>query len=157
MEVTKMRKRVVTDLVSAQAQEQRWLDIEHAATVEVTSENKDFPIESSLSIEHRQGWRAAESGAQTIRLLFDEPQEIRCISLVFEEEKVKRTQEFVLRSGGPFREIVRQQWNFSAPSSTREIEDYRVKLSNVTILELTIVPDIGGGSACASLKHLRLA
>jgi hypothetical protein len=157
VEVTKMRKRLVTDLVSAQGQEQRWLDIEHAATVEVTSENKDFPIESSLSIEHRQGWRAAESGAQTIRLLFDEPQEIRCISLVFEEEKVKRTQEFVLRSGGPFREIVRQQWNFSAPSSTREIEDYRVKLSNVTILELTIVPDIGGGSACASLKHLRLA
>ena len=152
-----MQKLCVTDLVSVHGQEQGWLDIEHAATVEVTSEDKDFPIESSLSIEHRQGWRAAEPGAQTIRLLFDEPQEIRCISLAFEEEKVKRTQEFVLRSGGPFREIVRQQWNFSAPSSTREIEDYRVNLSNVTILELTIVPDIGGGAACASLKRLRLA
>lgn len=156
MDVTKMRKRFVTDLVSVQGQEPGWLDLEHAATVEVTSEDKDFPIESSL-LEHRQGWRAAEPGAQTIRLLFDEPQEIRCISLVFEEEKAKRTQEFVLRSGGPFREIARQQWNFSAPSSTREIEDYRVKLSKVTVLELTIVPDIGGGSACASLRQLRVA
>jgi hypothetical protein len=37
-----------------------------------------------------------------------------------------RTQEFVLRAlsnpGGPFREIVRQQWNFSVPTSTREID-----------------------------------
>lgn len=152
-----MRKRLVTTPVTVQGQGERWLDLEHAATVEVTSENKDFPIESSLSIEHRQGWRAAEPGAQTIRLLFDEPQEIRHISLVFEENEMKRTQEFVLRSGGPFREIVRQQWNFSAPSSTREAEEYRVQLSDVTILELTIVPDLNGGSACASLKSLRLA
>jgi hypothetical protein len=152
-----MRKRLVTTPVTVQGQGERWLDLEHAATVEVTSENKDFPIESSLSIEHRQGWRAAEPGAQTIRLLFDEPQEIRRISLVFEENEMKRTQEFVLRSGGPFREIVRQQWNFSAPSSTREAEEYRVQLSDVTVLELTIVPDLNGGSACASLKSFRLA
>ncbi len=72
-----------------------------------------------------------------------------------------RTQEFVLRAssnpGGPFREIVRQQWNFSAPTSTREIEDYRVELSEVTLLELTIVPNISGGAARASLKSLRLS
>jgi len=63
--------------------------------------------------------RAAEPGAQTIRLLFDEPQELRRISLVFEEDEMMRTQEFVMRwssdPGGPFREIARQQWNFSAP------------------------------------------
>jgi len=58
---------------------------------------------------------------------------------------------------GPFREIVRQQWNFSKPASTREIEDYRVDLSNVTVLELAIVPDISGGTARASLKSLRLS
>ena len=152
-----MRKRLVTTPVTVQGQGERWLDLEHAATVEVTSENKDFPIESSLSIEHRQGWRAAEPGAQTIRLLFDEPQEIRHISLVFEENEMKRTQEFVLRSGGPFREIVRQQWNFSAPTSTREIEEYSVELSGVALLELTIVPDISGGAARASLQSLRLS
>jgi len=152
-----MRKRYVTTPATVPTKGEKWLDLESAATVEVTSEDKDFPIESSLSIENRQGWRAAEPGAQTIRLLFDEPQEIRYISLVFEEDEVKRTQEFVLRSGGPFREIVRQQWNFSTPSSTRETEEYRVELSDVTILELTIVPDISGGAACASLKGLRLA
>ncbi len=152
-----MRKRLVTIPATVQGQEQDWLDLEHAATVEVTSEDKDFPIESSLSMEQRQGWRAAEAGAQTIRLLFDEPQDIQRIALVFEEDQVERTQEFVLRSGGPFRELVRQQWNFSLPSSTRETEEYRVQLSDVTILELTIVPDIRGGAARASLKGLRLA
>src|SRR6266571_3171493 len=106
-----MRKRLVTTPAPVQARCEGWLDLEHAATVEVTSEDKDFPIESSLSIEPRQGWRAAEPGAQTIRLVFDEPQELKRISLVFEEKEMTRTQEFVLRAlsnPGAFREIVRQ-------------------------------------------------
>jgi hypothetical protein len=156
-----MRKRIATPtLPTAQGQDD-WLDLERAATVEVTSEDKDFPVESSLSIEPRQGWRAAQPGAQTIRLVFDEPQELKRISLVFEENEMARTQEFVLRTssnpGGPFREIVRQQWNFSAPTSTQEIEEYRVELSDVAILDLTIVPDTSGGPARASLKSLRLS
>ena len=154
-----MRKRIVAPTpATVQAPGEGWFDLEHAATVEVASEDKDFPIESSLSIEPGQGWRAAEPGAQTIRLVFDEPQELKRISLVFEEDEMIRTQEFVLRTssnpGGPFREIVRQQWNFSAPTSTREIEDYRVELSEVTLFELTIVPNISGGVARASLKSL---
>ena len=156
-----MRKRIVTPTPTTAAAKEDWLDLEHTATVEVTSEDKDFPIESSLSIEPSQGWRAAQQGAQTIRLVFDEPQEIKRISLVFEEKEMTRTQEFVLRassnSRGPFREIVRQQWNFSAPSSTREIEEYSVELPNVALLELTIVPDISGGAGRASLKSLHLS
>src|SRR6266705_6153595 len=157
-----MRKRIVTPTpATVQTRGEGWLDLEHAATVEIASEDKDFPIESSLSIEPSQGWRAAEPGAQTIRLLFDQPQELKRISLVFEEDEMTRTQEFVLRASsmpaGPFREIVRQQWNFSAPTSTREIEDYRVELLDVAALELTIVPDINGGAARASLKSLRLS
>jgi hypothetical protein len=155
-----MRKRIVTtSLATAQAQKD-WLDLEHAATVEVTSEDKDFPIESSFSVESGQGWRAAQPGAQTIRVVFDEAQRLRHIALVFEEKEMTRTQEFVLRAssnGEPIREIVRQQWNFSAPTSTQETEDYQVELPNVSTLELTIVPDIGGGSARASLKSCRLA
>ena len=157
-----MRKRIVTPTpATVQTRGEGWLDLEHAATVEVASEDKDFPIESSLSIEPSQGWRAAEPGAQTIRLLFDQPQELKRISLVFEEDEITRTQEFVLPAlsnpGGPFREIARQQWNFSAPTSTRESEQYRVELSEVTVLELTIVPDISGGAAHASLKTLHLS
>jgi len=156
-----MEKRIVTPTPTTPTEKEDWLDLERAATVEVTSEDKDFPIESSLSLEPRQGWRAAQPGPQTIRLVFDEPQEIKRISLVFEESEMTRTQEFVLRASpnatGPFREIVRQQWNFSAPSSTREIEDYSVELAYVALLELTIVPDISGGAVRASLKSLRLS
>jgi len=54
------------------------------------------------------------------------------------------------------REIVRQQWNFSPPNTTREIEEYNVQLSDVTVLELVTVPDISRGAAHASLTSLRL-
>jgi hypothetical protein len=156
-----MRKRIITPTPTTAHAQEDWLDLERVATVEVTSEDRDFPIESSLSIDPRQGWRAAQPGTQTIRLVFDEPQELKRISLVFEENEMTRTQEFVLRAssnpGGPFREIVRQQWNFSAPTSTREIEEYSLELSDVALLELTIVPDISGGAVRASLKSLRLS
>ena len=59
--------------------------------------------------------------------------------------------------GSPVREIVRQQWNFSPPGSMREVEEYQVQLSGVTVLELTIDPNISGGDARASLKNLRLS
>src|SRR2546428_2975778 len=82
-------------------------------------------------------------------------------SLVFEGDQIVRTQEFVLRASsnpeGPFREIVRQQWNFSPPETAREGEEYQVELSNVTVLELIIVPNVSGGAARASLKSLRLS
>jgi hypothetical protein len=55
------------------------------------------------------------------------------------------------------REIVRQQWNFSPPNTTREIEEYNVQLSDVTVLELVIVPDISRGAGRASLKSLRVS
>jgi hypothetical protein len=107
-----------------------------------------------------RGWRAEVPGNQTIRLIFDQPQSLKCIYLVFEESETGRTQEFVLRwspnGDSPLKEIVRQQWNFSPPESTREVEEYRVDLSNLTTLELFINPNIGGGVARASLKNLRL-
>ena len=90
------------------------------------------------------GWRAANTGTQTIRLIFDEPQKLRSIWLVFEDSENPRTQEFVRRwspnSGNSFPEIVRQQWNFSLPDSVREAEDYAVELSGVTMLELISAP-----------------
>jgi hypothetical protein len=56
-----------------------------------------------------------------------------------------------------FEKFVRQQWNFSPPNTIREVEEYRVEISDVTVLELAIVPDISRGSAHASLKSLRLS
>jgi len=129
--------------------------------VEVTSEAKEYPVESALVSGEMRGWRAADSGTQTIRLIFDRPQRLTRIALVFEETEIDRTQEFVLRwspdGGRSFREIVRQQWNFNLPNSMRESEEYQVGLSDVTMLELVIVPDISRGSARASLKSLRVS
>ena len=157
-----MRKRLITPTPQgASSPSEDWLDLDSAAVVEVTSEEKGYPVESALVSGETQGWRAADSGTQTIRLIFDVPQRIRRIWLVFEEIEAERTQEFVLRwfsdGGHSFREIVRQQWNFSPPKTVREIEDYRVELSGVTVLELVIVPDISRAAACGSLKSLRVS
>ena len=80
---------------------------------------------------------------------------------MFEENDLVRTQEFVLRwtpgGGAPWQEIVRQQYNFSPPDSRREVEDYVVDIDSLAQLELTIIPDIGGGDARATLARLRLA
>ncbi len=157
-----MRKRLIaTTSQVAPHVDEGWLDLDSAAMVEVTSEQKDYPVEFALVSGEVRGWRAAASGAQTIRLIFDKPQRLTRISLVFEESETERTQEFVLRwspdGGRSIREIVRQQWNFSPPNTTREIEEYNVQLSDVTVLELVIVPDISRGAARASLKSLRVS
>ena len=93
-----MRKRIITPTPeTVRARAEGWLDVQRAATVELTSEDKKYPIESAFVFEEGQGWRAAESGPQTVRLIFDEPQKIRRIQLIFEEEENSRTQEFALR------------------------------------------------------------
>jgi hypothetical protein len=51
---------------------------------------------------------------------------------------------------------VRQQWNFSPPETIHEREEYQVEISDATVLELIIIPDISQGTARASLKSLRL-
>jgi hypothetical protein len=157
-----MRKRLITPISQdAPHLDEGWLDLDRAAAVEVTSEDKDYPVEAALVSGEMRGWRAGSPGIQTIRLIFDEPQRLIRIALVFEENETERSQEFVLRwspdGGLSFREIVRQQWNFSPPETVREIEDYRVDLSGVTVLELVIVPSISRGAARASLKSLRLS
>jgi hypothetical protein len=157
-----MRKRIVTPTPeTVRSGAEGWLDVERAALIELTSEDTKYPIESALISGETLGWRAAEPGPQTIRLIFDQPQRLKEMSLVFEESEVSRTQEFVLRwssdGGTSFREIVRQQWNLSPPETIREVEEYRVELANVTVLELVIVPNMSGGTARASLKSLRLS
>ena len=157
-----MRKRLITPAPeSTRTRGESWLDVERQAVVEVTSEEKNYPVESAFVSEDARGWRAAAPGSQTIRLVFDHPQRLRCISLVFEENETARTQDFVLRwspdGGSSVKEIVRQQWNFNPPDSVREVETYQVELSAVTVLELIINPNIGGGVARASLKNLRLS
>jgi len=138
-----------------------WLDLEALARVEVTSEDTAHPIESALLLTVGAiGWRAESPGEQTVRLLFDAPQRLKRVRLLFREEKEARTQEFVLRwsptTESSWRDVVRQQYHFSPSGATEEIEEYQVELEDVAALELTIIPNLSGGSY-ASLAQLRLA
>ena len=156
-----MRKRLITPTQeTVRSRGEGWLDVERQPWSR-TSEDKDYPVESAFASGEAQGWRAAEAGTQTIRLVFDQPERLKRISVVLEEKEIGRTQEFVLRwsadGGNSFREIVRQQWNFSPPETVREVEEYQVELASITVLELIIVPNVSGGSARASLKSLRLS
>ena len=94
-----MRKRLIyhhRDDVSSSSP--LWLDIEQLAQVEITSEAPACPIESALLPGTHPGWRAAHPGAQVIRLVFDVPQELHRLHLVFFEAQHERTQEFVVQA-----------------------------------------------------------
>ena len=157
-----MRKRIISPVQQETASSgQHWLNVEGLVEVEITSEDAAHPIESALLSGSASGWRAAAPGKQTIRLLFSHPQRLQRIWLSFAEPLAERTQEYVLcwsaDGGQSFREIVRQQWHFSPQGAARETEDHQVDLAAVTLLELSIIPDISGGNTVASLEQLRLA
>ena len=158
-----MQKRIIpkAERQPPQLPDEGWLDLERLADVELTSDDSAYPIESALLPMSGSGWRAAQAGEQTIRLVFTSPQQIRRIWLEFVEPLTQRTQQFVLRwsadGGKSFSEIVRQQWNFSPHGATHETEDYCVDLLDVSMLELSIIPDTSGGDARASLTRLRFA
>lgn len=158
-----MRKRIVDQAPSHSRSESpgSWLDLGQIATVEVTSEDPNFPIESVFNGGDGRGWRALETGEQQIRLIFDHPVSISRIRLRFIEPELERTQEFTVKwsgaEGGPPKEIVRQQWNFSPDGSTTEIEDYRTSLDGVAALELSIKPDLKRQEVRASIAEWRIA
>ena len=156
-----MLKRIIAAQQETEPAEDNWLNLDELAQVEITSENPAHPIEAALLAGHTGGWRAATTGKQTIRLLFNGPQPVRRIRLDFYEPDIERTQEYVLRwspdNGQAFHDIVRQQWHFSPRGAAVEKEDHRCNLPLVTVLELSIIPNMSGGPAVASLAQLRLA
>ena len=154
-----MQKRVVAAPALHETASADWLDVEALADVELTSEHAAHPIETALAPSDQPGWRAAEPGRQSIRLVFHGPQRLRRIRLRFDEAEVERTQEFALRwspdRGRTFRDIVRQQYTFSPSGATSEVEELAVDLAGVTALELTIIPG-QQGQAYASLTEWRM-
>ncbi len=137
-----------------------WIHTEDLAQVELSSEAQGYPIEAALSLGAGSGWRAGSPGPQVIRLRFESPFTLRGIHLLFEELEQARTQEFVLswcsEEEPAYRQIVRQQYTFSPPGTTRQVETYQVDLRGVKGLELKIVPDMANALAYASLLQLRL-
>jgi hypothetical protein len=183
-----MRKRLIEEAGVVETAQQRvgatemWIDLQAVAEVEISSEDKQFPIEQALGAaaeaDPSTGWRAATTGPQTIRLRFDRPTAIRRIYLHFVERAAERSQEFAVYAGNAkselreagvdlrkpdvdLREIVRQQFTFSPVGATEEIEDYEVDLKEVTVFELRIDPDRAHepkqSRTYAALLSLRLA
>jgi hypothetical protein len=138
----------------------QWLELDELADVEVSSEEPTSPVEGAFASD-APGWRAGVPGPQSVRLHFRHPVRLRRIQLIVEEPARVRSQECVLRwrASGTANdaEIVRQQFTFAPPGTTREREVYSVDLDQVIALEFSIVPDISGGGARASLQQLSLA
>jgi hypothetical protein len=136
-----------------------WLNLAEDVTVELTSEDPEWPIERALLFDRTGGWRAGAPGPQTITLEWPAPISIRRIRLVFEELSQARTQEFVVRAStrDGDREVVRQQFTFSPPGTTVEREEYATELEAVMRLEVTIVPAIDHRAAIATLTEWRVA
>ena len=157
-----MRKQIINSVRQpvVSPAEQDWLDLEQLVQIELTSEEEAHPIESIFTSKEKEGWRAAQSGKQTIRLIFNEPQNIQQIKLLFQENEQARTQEFLLRwlsvQDSSYQEIVRQQYSFSPPHTVQELEEYSVNLVGLRALELIIDPDISSNGAYASLALLQL-
>jgi hypothetical protein len=158
-----VRKNIITptppdDAVSVDT---AWLDLSKIARVEVTSEDSDHPVEGVFEAKEGSYWRAASPGKQTIRLVFDDPQDIRRTQVRIEEADCTRMQEFFISwsrsSDEKPREVLRQQWNFSPGGSTIEVENYEVELNDVRVLELNIDPGRGAGAAHATLSAWRVA
>jgi hypothetical protein len=158
-----VRKRIVSSdrTIAKPRLGSQWLDLEQLATVEVTSEDPNFPIESVFAPDGGSGWRASKKGEQQIRLIFDQALALHRIQLHFVEPTRDRLQEFTVRwsaaDGGQPREIVRQQWNFSPTGSRSELEDYEVNLDGVSALELVIKPDLTHNDGLATLAAWRVA
>jgi hypothetical protein len=159
-----LRKQVGSTRSHEPASFESEISIPDVATVQVTSEEADHPIDNAF--DHNRGpggsrWIADGPGEQTVILLFDSPQTIRTIGLEVEELAVNRTQELsvsVSSDGGrTYRELVRQEFNFSPPATTFERVRWSTSEAAATHLRLEIKPDKGGRIGRATLTALTLA
>jgi hypothetical protein len=139
------------------------LHIPTLATVLVTSELPEHPVDHLFDGRDGPGgtrWIASADGEQVLILAFDSPQTIREVALEAEEPRASRTQVITLslsRDGGhTYREVLRQEFNFSAPGTTFEREVWSVPASGLTNLRITLRPDKGNAPARASLTSLSL-
>lgn len=160
-ETAAIRKRIVDSGQPSTPRQE--LDVSSCATVLVTSESVDHPIDHAFDTRRGPGgsrWVAREPGEQTLTLAFDAPQDIRRVVLEIEEPEVQRTQELELAvssdGGRSYREILRQEYNFSPPGTSFEREEWTVAADAVTHLRLGIRPDKGGKPCRATVTSLVL-
>jgi hypothetical protein len=156
-----LRKHILAERPTVPASPREEKDIAALATVLVTSETVDHPIDNVFDTRRGPGgsrWVAAAPGEQVLILAFDAAQTIRRVSLEVEELEVSRTQELELSvscdGGQTYRELRRQEYTFSPPGTTFEREDWAVTAEGITHLQLRIKPDKGGKLYRATLTSL---
>ena len=129
-----LRKKILTTHQTMSSRGAAEKDIAAVATVLVSSEDPRHPIDYAFDGQRGPGasrWIAAQSGEQALILAFDTPQTIRKILVEVEEPEVSRTQEMAVSisqdGGQTYRELMRQEYNFSPPGTTLEHEEWSIK------------------------------
>ena len=153
-----LRKRIVPDEAAPPLAASIGRDIPALATVLVTSEACGHPIDCAFDGVRGRGasrWIAGQTGEQTLTLAFDAPLSIRKVVVEVEERAVARTQEIALAvsedDGHSYRELLRQEYNFSPPGTTFEHEEWSLDIPAATHLRFRIKPDKGGNPCRATL------
>src|SRR5919108_2331580 len=160
---TRLRKSLLAAQPLASGSQSGAKDIAAIATVWVTSEAADAPIDHVFDQSSGPGgsrWVAAGPGKQRLILAFDTPQTLRTIRLEVEEPEVSRTQVLHLSvscdGGQTYQELRRQEYTFSPPGTTFEREEWAVTVEGATHLQLVITPDKEGAPYRATLTSLAL-
>lgn len=145
-------------------QERAWIHVLEQAVVEVSSEDELFPITAALGHALTNGWRAATTGPQVVRLIFSKPRQVERLLLHVIDRVSERTQEVVVRAGESVEalgEVARWNFTFSPRGSTEELEESAVAIEGVSVVELRIDPDVRRSAesdqAYATIKSFWLA
>ena len=158
-----LRKRIIKRVRWHNSSGMSQLDILSVATILVTSEAAAHPVDHIFDDQRGPGasrWLAADPGEQGVILEFDTPQTIRRVTLEVEEPEVSRSQEVSVSissdGGNTYRELIRQEYNFSPPGTAFERENWTLFADGITHFRLWITPDKGGKPCRATVTSLQL-
>jgi len=163
LDVSRMRKRLMSEQVSECVGRPGQIDVASLATFRYSSEHPDHPLDHLIDGRcGRGGTRWASARANTtecIELEFEPAQEISRLIYEVEEYRVERTQQVRVEvstdRGRIYRQVLAQDYTFSPEGATFQHEEIHLELRPITHLKLTIVPN-KGGSGVATLTSLRL-
>ena len=155
-----LRKLILNDRSAAGAPRTDLKDIPALATVLVTSEAPEHPVDHLFDTSGGPGgtrWIAGADGEQTVVLAFDAPQSIRAIGIEAEEPSASRTNVLTVSlsadGGRTYQERIRQEFNFS-PGTTFEREEWSVPAERISHVRVVIRPDKGNAPHRATLTSL---
>ena len=156
-----LRKKLFKSEPIAPLARQDSIDISAVATVLVTSERAAQPVDNIFDGQRGPAasrWVAEQPGEQTLILAFDIPQDLNFVAIEIEETEVARRQEILLsvsQDGGlTYRDLIRQEYDFSPTGATFESEHWTIREKGVTHLRLMIKPDKGDGPGHATVSAL---